>query len=505
MLTLDQYLTLKIGDVKVLNVGNVKTVKLQNYDLDKYLNFIRYDNRIPKGMDWIKKYLILKPVKKHGNDLGKSVMIIPFFKIPIEVKVKFNNKTDKIDLEDEVFRVYPVDPYLLVGNKKGFINLNKYSKYSLYDLDLEIVSDIEEKGIKISEEGRPIKPSKADTDKAYYPTLFYAGTPFTSKTHRIVALTWVAKPEDDLVINYVVDHKNNNKLDYSINNLKWVSHKENKIKDNHNTIYLDKEFIVKRLKDSVGFTFDTMEEICKFLNLNKDECKEFEEKELPTVVSSGKDEFIIYKKEDLVNITDDFLSNKTKYRYKLIFPNKGTMLLFKTLEEILERFNLKEYKVTNYYKIRLSKALTDYFKEKGGILSYIGEKEVFNQHSLDKYKIQAKNLKTNEIIETPNTKEMGERLKVSKSAIINRLNGNQLAGVPIIAKDGSEWLIRKSTEEFPELKQPKVGKRIPIIILEQGKEYVYTSLREAAKATGYTRDWLSKISKVVNNRRIIKL
>ena len=461
---------------------------------------IKYDERIPKGMEWIKRYIILKPIKRHGNDLGRNVSIIPFFKIPIEVKVSSTKGED-----NGVYRVYPVDPYILVGNNERFISLNSNSTRLNARFRINVISDIEEKGKEIESLGRYITPSNVDKNKGHYPTLFYSNSPFTNKAHRIVALTWVAKPEDDLVINHVVDHIDNNKTNYSVRNLQWVTHKENKIKDNHMSIYNDSKYIVKRLKDGVGFEFNNVRSIAKFLELTKEDYEKLKNSKLPYYISKGGDDFVILSKENVIDITDDFLSNKTEYRYKLVFPNKKSIMLFKTLEEILKRFNLKEYVVTDYYKRKLSNALVDYFKKRNGILSFIGKVKIYNQYSSDKYKIQAKNLATGEIIEEPSTKKMGERLGVSKTAIISRLNGNNLEGVPLIAKDGSEWLIRKSTEDFPKIKESKTGKRVPIIVIKDNKETVFNSLREAQNALGIPRTTLASKAKLINNRRIIQL
>ena len=500
MLTLEQFLALNLGEVEVIKKDEDVTIKLKKYDLNKYLDIIKYDERIPKGMEWIKKYIILKPLKRHGNDLGRNVSIIPFFKIPIEVKISSIKGKDS-----DVYRVYSVDPYVLVSNNNRFISLNTNSIRLDTKFKIKVISDIEEKEKEIKSLGRYITPSNIDKNKDHYPTLFYSNSPFTNKAHRIVALTWVAKPEDDLVINYVVDHIDNNKTNYSIKNLRWVSHRENKIKDNHMSIYNDTKYIVKRLKDGVGFEFSNIRNIAKFLELTKEDYEKLKNSKLPYYISKGGDDFVILNKENIVDITDEFLSNKTEYRYKLVFPNKKSIMLFRTLEEILKRFNLKEYIITNYYKRKLSDALIDYFKKKNGILSFIGKVKIYNQYSSDKYKIQAKNLSTGEIIEEPSTKKMGERLGVSKSAIITRLNGNKLEGVPLIAKNGSEWLIRKSTEDFPEIKEPKVGKRIPIIVIKNNKEMVFNSLREAQNVLGIHRSILANKARLINNRRIIQL
>ena len=500
MLTLEQFLALNLGEVEVIKKDKDVTVKLKKYNLDKYLDVIKYNERIPDGMEWIKKYIILKPLKRHGNDLGRNTSIIPFFKIPIEIKISSTKGED-----NGVYRVYSVDPYMLIGNNERFISLNSNSTRLDARFKINIISDIEEKGKEIESLGRYITPSNVDKNKGHYPTLFYSNSPFTNKAHRIVALTWVARPEDDLVINYVVDHIDNDKSNYSIRNLRWVSHRENKIKDNHMSIYNDSKYIVKRLKDGVGFEFNNIRSIAKFLELTKEDYEKLKNSKLPYYISKGGDDFVILSKENVIDITDEFLSNKTEYRYKLVFPNKKSIMLFRTLEEILKRFNLKEYVVTDYYKRKLSDALVDYFKKKNGILSFIGKVKIFNQYSSDKYKIQAKNLTTGGIIEAPSTKKIAERLNVSKSAIITRLNGNKLEGVPLLAKDGSEWLIRKSTEDFPKIREPKTGKRVPIIVIKDNKETIFNSLREAQNTLGIHRSILTNKARLINNRRIIQL
>ena len=509
MITLEQYIALNIGEFKVKKLPDgTSTVEITNYDLEKYFDVTKYKERIPEGFDWILDYIILKPIKKLGNDLLKNVLIIPFFKTPIELKPL---KTDLDVKEDETFRIYPIDPYLLIGNKGSYININKtiQQRSTAKNIELKVTSEIKEKDMVIDTKGKNIYPSKADPNKPLYPTLFYTNLPLTSKLHRIIAITWIAEPETDLVVNYIVDHKNNNKLDNRIENLQWVSQKDNKRKDNYNTISLkDFNYILKRLKDGGVVDFKTLEEIREFLKLDEKEAEKLKDDNLPVFLDVKGDIYAVYKKDQIITVDNKFLLDNTKYRYKIIDLKNGKVYLFKKLEEIYNAFNISEYKVTKGYKIRALDGLKDYFKSKNMTLEFLGDIDFYYTQSLKtKYKIVAKNLKTGEIVEELTTKKMADRLGVSKSAVISRLNGNPNEGLPLLTPSGEEWLIKRSDKDFPKLREPKIGKRLPVIIVDDnGKElHRFKSFREAEnKLEKIKRDKLASLSKVIDNKYVVQ-
>ena len=62
------------------------------------------------------------------------------------------------------------------------------------------------------------------TDRGYNTAVLYLNSkPKTFKVHRLVALTFIENTENKLFVN----HKDGNKLNNKIDNLEWVTHKEN--------------------------------------------------------------------------------------------------------------------------------------------------------------------------------------------------------------------------------------------------------------------------------------
>ena len=481
MLTLDQMEILNVCDVKVLRDNKELKVELNNCNINKYLDYINYKSKIPKGLEWIADYITIKPIKRPGIDLGKNILFIPFFKEPLEFKIE--------GFED-LFRLYSVEPYVGISKNGRFVRLDKGENRKITFL------------INNSEIELPVKetfPSLASESSNSYPTMDFGRKTLTTKAHRMVALVW--KVDDvNLVDKFIVDHIDNNKNNYSADNLQWVSQKENKIKNNHITLDRNIKYIVKRLSDSLVYEFETLDEVYKFFKMDKDEIENIK-KGLPFKFERSGDSYILYDIDEYFNKYKKLSPIYKRYNY-IVIDNEGNIFLLRTTKEILEKFKLIKSRITNNYTIGLIEGFERYFKERGWKFIYKGKTR---DNKEEKYKIQAKNLATGEIIEEPSTKKMGERLGVSKSAIITRLNGNHLEGVPLIAKDGSEWLIRKSTEDFPEIKELKVGKRVPVIVIEDDKELVFNSLREAEVYTGISRETLSKKSRLINNRRIIQL
>lgn len=506
MLTLNQFLALNLGKAKVTKTNNeITNVEIVDYDLDKYLEFIVYDKRVPKGFEFIKELIILKPVRIYGykGDIGDKIIIIPFFKIPINVYV------NEEKYKGEEFRIYPVDPMILVGNKGTFIKLEN-GKYLLKKKRLlELIAVVKELNINktITVNGKELKVSKVDESKTYYPTLHYGEGILTSKAHRIVALSWLDDPNFNLVENFTVDHKNNDKTNYLKDNLDFVSFKRNKQEDNYLTIgNNDIKYVLKRLRDNKNISLRDLEDLKNYLKLTDKEIEQIKQsKKLPIPIKKYNETFVLMNADEYTNMSDEFLLDRTEYRYRVVSLKNNSIFLFKSLEEILKKFKLSEYKLTKNYKEDLFENLKKKLKELGYELVFIGKTKVYNQHSKDKYHIEAKNLKTEEIVSAPSTKKLAEKINISKSTIINRLNGNQLEGVPAIDKEGNEWLIRRSDMEFPKIKEPKAGKRVPVEVIAINGKLHFKSLREAAKELNISRTNINRMAKLKDNKYIVDL
>jgi len=501
-LTLEQYLLLEIGEVEVKEGKDGELiVELVNPDIEKFLKYVKYDERIPEGFEWIKKYITLKPIKNYGKDLGKSIHILPYFKQPIELMLKPDQEPDRY--KDEVFRIYPVDPILLVSNKARFIRLD--SKKNNEKGKVVVTSNIEEKGKTIEVKFKELNVSYNNDIKSY-PLVNYRDTAYTIRAHRIVGITWLAD-NVNTVHKYIIDHIDNNKHNFKPENLVWVSQSENKSKNNHTTILDsdDEKYLLKRVNDQIGLTFKSIEDVAKYFKLTDSEKEALLNKKLPTTIRYGNEVYVLVKTDDYKNNLISSIVNRNEYRYKLFDKNRGKILLFRNIEEILKKYGLSEYKLSNGYKRPLFEGLKEHFEKQNMELDFIGKHKIYNQNTTDKYRIEAKNLETNEIISEYSTKKMAERLGVSKSAVISRLNGNPREGKPLIDKHGNQWLIRRSDMPFPPVRNLETGLRLPVLIIKDDYIEKYESLRKASIGTGISRDKLKSMAKIENGYYVIRL
>lgn len=67
------------------------------------------------------------------------------------------------------------------------------------------------------------KPYKNKPDGYWRISLYNDGKCYTVEIHKLVAITWLEKPEG----NYEVSHLDNNKDNNAVWNLRWVTHQEN--------------------------------------------------------------------------------------------------------------------------------------------------------------------------------------------------------------------------------------------------------------------------------------
>lgn len=81
--------------------------------------------------------------------------------------------------------------------------------------------------------------------------------------HRLVAMAWV--PNKDYVKNYVVDHKDGNKLNNHATNLQWLSMRYNSAKVKTDTVYVI-NVLTKEIKK-----FNSLSDVAKFVQQSRSE------------------------------------------------------------------------------------------------------------------------------------------------------------------------------------------------------------------------------------------
>ena len=90
--------------------------------------------------------------------------------------------------------------------------------------------------IRNKKTGRVLKPF-IDAYGYYIVSLCSDGKTYTKRIHKLVAEAFIPNPYD----KNCVDHKNNNKLDNNVNNLRWATNRENnmnqKLSSNNSSHY----------------------------------------------------------------------------------------------------------------------------------------------------------------------------------------------------------------------------------------------------------------------------
>jgi hypothetical protein len=444
-----------IGEVEIISKEIFtdyfdRQILIHNIDKQKYLDYLKYKPAL--GFDYVVNYIELKPLFRITSKVDDKYMVIPLFTKPIEFSLMNYEQYG-------AFRLFADIPYIGV-NERGIIynlktdkfispRVTKYKTISLGNIDISV--------------------------------------------NRLVAFEWCNN--DDYVKNYVVDHINQDKLDNYYKNLRWLSNKANVSRSHsyNNGVAIDKRWMVYSSKFNKIFEFTGLKEIDLFFNINY---RNIEARKFPFLYQLPNKDVLLF--EDRQNFNNWKLKKKIPlygYRYSAKNKRTGIIRYFRILDDVLKAFGLTEQHCTKLKTGNTFDCIRLSLLKKDVVLKDISTIKIYNQSSTDKYNIEAKNLKTNEIIVKNSTRELGEHFGVGKSIFIFRLNGNIREGLPFIAKDGSQWLIRKSNEEWPEVIEPKkVIKKIGYFV-KGSLVRTYDSVREAGRDLNLGRGMLTTMLK----------
>lgn len=203
-----------------------------------------------------------------------------------------------------------------------------FSNYTV-DFNGRIYSNISKRFLKVrvNEFGYNVVSLKDDLTGKFY----------SRKIHRLVALAFVPNPENKPEVNHIDCDKTNN----NVNNLEWVTSKENKKHGWDNRLYTDK---LDNHTSSV-YTNDQIEHVCKLLS------EGFRNKDVANITGIHKDVIAHIKRGDIwADISNKYSFNIPRQLRKskediheicrLIMENKS----FKEIHEIFKNIPLEDIK-----------------------------------------------------------------------------------------------------------------------------------------------------------------
>jgi len=316
--------------------------------------------------------------------------------------------------------------------------------------------------------------------KDYYSPIFkyktislpdtYRGKNTSLLIHKLVAMAWC--DNKDYYKYNMVDHKDDNKLNNHYTNLNWTNNNGNQAKLTHGNYKTN--ILVRNIETNQINKFSSLTLATKFIGRSRINTKH-------TPLTMGKiwtgsnGEYEIQYEDGFKSWTEDIVSTRDQ---RIEVLDGDEKIMFKNMSEIKKHYELP-MRIHNFKEIinRLKKRNKDI-----EINVLIGSKDPKN--------LEAKNVKTGEMVTSPNERQLSIATGIAESTVYKYISQN-IDNVLI-----DNWLIRTRTnlpwaDELDNIKSNKnTSKKIRAKTNE--KEIVFKSLREAGR-------FFNKDGKTINN------
>lgn len=311
-----------------------------------------------------------------------------------------------------------------------------------------------------------------DPDRGFFKNVFI---------HRLVALAWCYN--DDYVSKPIVNHKDGNKQNFRYFNLEWCSYQENSQHAIDNDLRKPKEYKVKDITTGIIQNYSSFRDFC--LSVGLSEKNRFNSNPLKTKPQLINDRYEVKEKSDNTPwmSEDEYKLKRNKYTITLLFPDNKKEV-YTTIVEVMFRlkiwnisYNIEEIikvakikhpdvkievvenfstvaiqalkvetgEVIEAESIRKISLLTDVafstiqkavnendeYIHKGYVFRFKSESpwpSIFLKNPNAPKKIQAKNLRTGEVINFPSVKITEKALNTSGFVIRNRISNKTPLG-----------------------------------------------------------------------------
>ncbi len=163
--------------------------------------------------------------------------------------------------------------------------------------------------------------------------------------HRLLGLTFLEKPNNIPVNKLIINHKNGNKLDNSLDNLEWTDHRGNLLHAFRTGLRKDSlEVWVKDIATEDIYTFRSLQECARFFNTNPSKIHDYLKPDKYGKIVFNK--YLIVRKGQLFPKVDSTaLEKKAAKTYWCDFVVKdmdtGGYYIFNTVTYAAEYFQLK--------------------------------------------------------------------------------------------------------------------------------------------------------------------
>lgn len=287
------------------------------------------------------------------------------------------------------------------------------------------------------------------------------------KIHRLLAMAWI----EGMGVNnaFVVNHIDGNKLNFSLDNLEWVTVSENNKHAFLNGLRTDNiNCVVRVIKTNEIHEFCSVSDACLFMGLNG--CQNLTSLKHNKCSALIKKGFEFRTKDDMYPwvVTDSFKSDRLgKLHIKVVYPD-GSVEEFGTNLDFKRRFKLWNLEFNNI------SALVSELKKRRGDLIITYEDSRINES------YQALRLSDMQVFESESIRDLSRLINVPFSNIQYSINK-----YPYGAHISGDYIFRIKSDKPFELHKASVrynrNKEITARNVINGELISFSSLRECAK------------------------